>query len=206
MAELYRLDFPNGKSYVGITRKGTFARFSEHLSEARNRPEFAVHHAINKHGLPDVKTLAVGTWDYLKEAEKKAIKVFNTKAPKGYNLTDGGEGVTGNTMSVEARALLSVFNTGKVMTQEAKDKIAIAVTNRMAQPGVREQIAKKLSGKTVSEETKAKLSAAARRRYENAEERKKASDRMLGRKVSAETCEKLSRSLNAYYDKVKQHA
>jgi len=206
MAELYRLDFPNGKSYVGITRQSAHARFSEHLSSARNRPEFAIHHAINKHGLPEVKTLAVGGWDYLKEAEKKAIKVFNTKAPDGYNLTDGGEGVTGNVMSDESKAILSAFNTGKVMTQRAKDKIAVAVTSRMAQPGVREQIAKKLTGKIVSEETKAKLSAAAKRRYEDAEERKKLSDRMRGREVSAETCEKLSRSLTAYYDRVKQNA
>lgn len=206
MAELYKLDFSNGKSYVGITRQESRARFSEHLSSARNRPEFAIHHAINKYGIPELKTLAVGSWDYLKEAEKKAIKVFNTKSPNGYNLTDGGEGVVGNTMSDESKARLSALNTNKVMTQEAKDKIAAAVTIRMAKPGMREQIANKLTGKIVSKETRAKLSAAAKSRYADLEERKKSSDRMRGRKVSVETCEKLSRSLIAYHGKVKQNA
>lgn len=207
MPELYRLDFPNGKSYVGITSKTALKRFTDHASNAR-RPSFAVHHAIKKYGVSSVvlNTLVIGDWEYLCEAEKRAIVVFNTKAPSGYNLTDGGEGVVGNVMSDEAKRLLSVFNTGKVMPEPTRSKISKTISARMNDPKVRKNISEKLKGKIVSEETKARLSAAAKRRYENPEERKKSSVRATGKVVSVETCEKLSRSLKAYNAQRKQNA
>ena len=201
MGELYRLDFPSGKSYVGITTRSAMWRFVDHCGTARRRGQFAVHNAIQKYGADEVKvvTLAVGSWDYLCEAEVRAIKVFGTKSPRGYNLTDGGEGVVGNVMSAEAKVLLSTMNLGKKLSSSTKDAISATMTARMANPSVRENISTKLKGKVVSDETKMKLSIAAKRRYESPEERTLASTRSTGRKVSEETCAKLSKSLNAYY-------
>ena len=89
----------NGKMYVGKTIKKLRERKSAHKHEASNcNDNRYFHKAIRKYGFENFK------WEVIDYAlseeisfnmEKYYIKKLKTKAPIGYNLTDGGEGVSG---------------------------------------------------------------------------------------------------------------
>jgi group I intron endonuclease len=86
----------NGKVYVGCTIGSVQRRWSYHLKDARRGSELAIHSAIRKYGVSNflvsvVKEITGSRRDLL-EAEKSAIRLLNTVAPNGYNLTLGGEG------------------------------------------------------------------------------------------------------------------
>lgn len=91
MGTLYKLDFANGKSYVGITTKSLKTRIKHHAADAANGSQYAVHKAWRKHGEPVMTVLAVVEDRDLAETEIRAIKEFNTLVPNGYNMTPGGE-------------------------------------------------------------------------------------------------------------------
>ena len=93
MGHLYKLDFPNGKSYIGLAAHGALVRFRGHRKDARSS-ESLMYRAWRKYGEPTVKILAVIENSLLHETERKAIAIYGTKTPGGYNLTDGGEGKT----------------------------------------------------------------------------------------------------------------
>lgn len=93
-AELYKIVFPNGKIYVGMTTRGTTARFDRHVYEASRGRRTPLADAIRKHGSASLRaeTLAVGSRDYILEAEVRAIRVFGSDDPaRGYNLLPGGQ-------------------------------------------------------------------------------------------------------------------
>ena len=91
--QLYRLLFPNGKRYIGITSKTAQERFKAHCFPSQKQN--ACQKAIHKYGKENVVLTVLATvdnWELLCLAEIEAIEKFNTFAPNGYNLTLGGEG------------------------------------------------------------------------------------------------------------------
>ena len=142
MGCLYQIEFKNGQSYVGITAFTVERRFAMHEKASRNTTKKNyLYNAMRKHrGKYSVKTLAItDDWNYLCLIEQRAIQVFKTKYPSGYNLTDGGEGTQGNSgpwkgkkriFSVEHRAKLAASlkgNTraaGCVHTPEGKERMS----------------------------------------------------------------------------------
>lgn len=133
MGCLYQISFPNGKAYIGITTKTLEHRFKGHCCPTGDR---AIHNAIKKYGIGAAKisTLVIANdWGYLQELERNAIRVFNTKAPHGYNLTDGGEGVLGLQMSAKAREKMAQAKKGKPspkrgipLSEAQKEKLRVA--------------------------------------------------------------------------------
>lgn len=110
MGCLYRLDFPNGKSYVGITKESSARRFARHVRNALGGQTTALANAIRKYGAQSVTVtpvIEVEDWELLCLAEQEAIAKWATQSPNGYNLTEGGEGVVGHVHSAETRAKLS---------------------------------------------------------------------------------------------------
>lgn len=111
MSTLYKLTAPNGKSYIGISKKPTESRWKKHQEHARGkRVAGVIYSAIRKYGADNfrVETLVVADdWNYLCDLERKAICVFGTKTPHGYNVTDGGEGTIGRLVSDEQRKNMS---------------------------------------------------------------------------------------------------
>lgn len=94
MGCLYMLTFPSGKQYIGITQKDANTRFQRHIIHAKVGRRNAVHRAILKYGKDNVtvKTLVIADdLNYLRLIEKRAIQIYGTLSPKGYNLTGGGE-------------------------------------------------------------------------------------------------------------------
>ncbi len=97
----------NGKCYVGKTVQGLRRRWNEHCGDARSRGTTVLHRALRKYGPENFqrKILSVG----LNESVLLALETFwirelNTRAPNGYNLTDGGDGISGCRRSPETRA------------------------------------------------------------------------------------------------------
>lgn len=95
MGCLYRLEFPNGKCYIGITQLTAEFRWrTGHVRDTELGFDLLLHRAIRKYGATAVKvqTLVIAdNWGYLQLIEKRAVKVFNAKTPTGYNMTDGGD-------------------------------------------------------------------------------------------------------------------
>lgn len=86
----------NGKKYVGQT-KLIPKRWGEHLSAARRGVAYPLYRAMRKYGVENftvecLETVTSGRSDLL-AAEVRQIAFHDCKAPKGYNLTPGGEGV-----------------------------------------------------------------------------------------------------------------
>lgn len=158
---LYRLTFPNGKAYIGITKRTVARRFAEHVNFAKSgKSGSAVHHAINKFGRASVlvETLASADWESLKSMEIAMIAQHNTRPPYGYNLTKGGDGVTG--FDALTRVKMGAANVGRIPTQETREKLSSAGKGRKASQQARENISRGKTGVKFSDAHKENLSAA----------------------------------------------
>lgn len=130
MGALYRLDFPSGKSYIGITMGSVESRFREHVRSSNRGAPQTINRAIRKYGAEAVKvvTLAVSnTWGYLQLIEKNAIRVFGTFGKGGYNSTLGGEGVLGRVVPDSERANTSKRFKGKKVPASQAENIRKAL-------------------------------------------------------------------------------
>lgn len=174
MGCLYRIDFPSGKSYIGITAGTAEARFAEHAYNTRtSRQDRAVNRALLKYGTDSVslKTLAIAEWDYLLELERKAIAAFGTFGRGGYNMTAGGEGAMGYKHTPESLLKMGAIHKGKAhhnMPHSAETK-ALMSRNRKGRKLTPEHCAKigaaskgnkYCLGRTLSEEHKRLISTA----------------------------------------------
>ena len=157
----------NGKRYVGQTVQSMNRRWIHHKSHSNKT---AISRAINKYHSEnfDVKILSrCYTFDEMNHRERYYIKIFNTLAPNGYNLRDGG-------------------NNG-AMHAESKNKISLALKGRQGKPHTKEtrlKISNLNKGKKHSENTKRKMSNS----------RKGTNNPNYGKKFSLQYREKLSQS------------
>lgn len=195
----------NNKSYVGITnqvpekRWGTNGhRYLEKYSNGKFvQPVFA--RALIAH--PDWNN----DWehyifaDHLSEEEAKSIEIKLIATLKtnvcrygseyGYNCTDGGEGVSGRTVSEETRVKISEShkgeknpmygvslsrekngmygrtgekhpNYGKHLSEDTKRKISVSNSGRKASEETRKKLSEAGKGRITSDETKRKISVA----------------------------------------------
>lgn len=136
MAYLYQLTAPNGKAYLGITNHAPEQRWGGHLYSALKNSKLAIHCAIRKYGWDNFKkeVLVEGTFAYVKDLEVKAIAVFNTFAPNGYNLTKGGDGITGVTFKHTDEAKAKISAASLSMSAESHEKASVALKALYADP------------------------------------------------------------------------
>ena len=84
----------NNKCYVGLSiHDAKKTRIRQHLSGKGSK---LVKEAIEKDGIDAFHTEIISDGmpvELLPEIEKHTIQRYNSKAPNGYNLTSGGEGV-----------------------------------------------------------------------------------------------------------------
>lgn len=163
MCVYLRTNIINGKQYVGQT-----VNFKDRECGWRTKQTYssgAIDNARAKYGIDNFKT------DILKECqspeeldywEQYYIKELNTKVPSGYNLTDGGGGMSGFKHREEVKIKISNTLKGeknhfyqKHHTDETKQKISEA--NSGTKNG--------MYGKHLSEESKRKLSNAMKGRH-----------------------------------------
>lgn len=107
MGEIYRLDFPNGKSYIGLSAVTAAARFYGHKRRAeQGSTKGILYNAWRKYGEPTLVVLAIVENSELAATEIRAIAAFNTISPNGYNLSFGGD--TSPVLNKEVRAKIKV--------------------------------------------------------------------------------------------------
>jgi group I intron endonuclease len=182
MGILYKLTFSSGKAYIGVTRRRLSARMQDHRKRAgrtRKDEKFAIYEAWRKYGEPVVEILAVVENEDLAAAEIRAIELFRTLSPNGYNLTLGGDGVrTGRKVSEETKEKLRIANLGKKQSLETRKRRSEALTGRICSEDTRRKIGEKNRinslGKSPSAHTRKLLSEASKGRTHSVSEEARA--------------------------------
>jgi hypothetical protein len=185
MGYIYRLEFPNGKSYIGMTVNPPERRFKAHKANLRmGKYRSLLYNAWRKHGDPFQIVVAEVENELLPDSEIKAIAKFHTMHPYGYNSTIGGD--TGSGGLPHVRAKISAAHKGKKASAEARAKMSAA---------------QKLWHEThqVSDSVRRKLSLAHRGKNLTPEHVKKISDANRGKKRSAECRAKNAAIQKAYW-------
>lgn len=127
----------NGNIYIGQTKKDVNDRIAKHLKN-----NSFIGRALRKYDLQSfiISIIdAADTKEILDEKERYWIRFYNCKEPNGYNLTDGGEGLTNPSeetrrkmgisqrmkkpISEETRTRLSAASKGKLKSEEHKQKM-----------------------------------------------------------------------------------
>jgi len=98
---IYKISFPNGKHYIGLTQTSIEKRTKEHKTCAKSGNTRYLYIALRKYEMVDTLELIVidtaDTLEELCEKEMRYIQVYNSYYinKKGYNMTHGGEGANG---------------------------------------------------------------------------------------------------------------
>lgn len=179
MGLLYKLDFASGKSYLGITIRSAKYRFAQHRAHSK-KGVTAVYKAWRKYGAPKITVLAIVETEDLAETEIRAIRVFGTKTPNGYNMADGGNGSSGVAKTKEAIEKTRAGCLGKKRTAEFCERMSRLAKGKPAwnkgKPAsdeARERSRQSHLGYKHREESLAKMGAASKARVISAETRKK---------------------------------
>lgn len=206
-----------GKKYIGKTSKDIALRIRQHVTRVNCGNGSILHDAIRKYGLSSFRARAWEVTDSNASlAEITLIRLFNTVAPGGYNVTLGGEGSSGVRQSIASRLRRSVSsmgsnnpNYGKHHTAEAKEKMSIKKKGIYAKErhpmfGVcRLGELGPFYGKHHTEETKKRISDAAKGRVSWNSGKTGPDSPMYGRKHSVESKNKMSEARRAWYLKNK---
>jgi group I intron endonuclease len=183
----------DGKRYVGQTTKTLEMRWCAHTQVRKNPSCRYRYSAIQKHGVENFEAkvlVVVGTKAWADYYECSLIKAFNTKAPNGYNLTDGGDGAQGFVFTEDQRRKISVGLLGRRMSEKARIKLLERNKGNKFSAGVR-----------MTEEHRLRLIQINRGRKQTPEEIMKRSLAQRGRKHSEETKKKMSESAKRRYVK-----
>jgi len=127
MLYCYRLtNMQNGRQYIGITNSVS-RRYTEYCCKSPKAGSY-LKNAILKYKIDAFKLdiLAYGPNEEIFQLEKQYIKQLCTKAPLGYNLSDGGEsGSAGYCKTELHRQRLSKSLKGKHVSEETRQKISV---------------------------------------------------------------------------------
>lgn len=130
---IYRCIFPNGKMYIGQTKRNLNQRIREHLRIAKLENEvgynYPFYRAIRKYGVDNLQWDVIdiaSTQEELNSKEMYWIQFFNTyiynKNNNGYNQTIGGESANGLIHSEETKKRISYSELGENNTNAKLSK------------------------------------------------------------------------------------
>lgn len=138
---IYKINFPNGKVYIGQTTQNPYQRFKQHLNSV-NKDKYKnipLYNALSKYtNLVSINILCFSTNRLdLDALEIYFIKYFDSfihsENTNGYNCTKGGAGISGYKWSESAKLKLSLDrfgdknpNFGKPCKDSTKRKISDA--------------------------------------------------------------------------------
>lgn len=107
----------NGKIYIGQTIRELKVRINEHKRSKKS----LLGRAISKYGCDSFTFEVIAEtedFDELQSLEQSYIKEFDTLAPKGYNIVEGGEGTRGYKHSEKSKETMSLKKKGKYLGSE----------------------------------------------------------------------------------------
>ena len=201
---VYYVSCALGGGYVGITKWAVRKRFARHLRNAQHGRGGVLYDAIRRYGADafHVELLQhANDWDEACVAERRFIAEFGTKAPCGYNMTDGGGGTGGYEFTDEVRKRMSESGSRKTLSPEHRARIGEANRKRVVKQSTKDKIRAAKKGKQPTEEARARMRAARKGkpkppgmvgRAHSAETKAKMRAAALGKPKSAETKAKMS--------------
>lgn len=123
-----------GKAYIGVTTYTVKYRWESHIRSVRResvKSKTAITAAIAKYG-PDafdvVHTASALSKEDMLATERYLIVQEQTKAPLGYNLTDGGDRLANP--AAEVRAKLALAAAGVIHSPETRAKMSASLRLR----------------------------------------------------------------------------
>lgn len=167
-----RTNLVNGKQYVGQTTDFKEREYDWYYLKKKYAGSL-INNARKKYGLDNwvVEILKeCETQDELNKWEMHFIKELNTKTPNGYNLTDGGEGVSGFHHSETSKKKMSEsrkgIGKGIPRSEEVKHKISEAKRGKRTSLGMTNHKHSEESKKKMAEAKKGKRSNNAKTVYQ----------------------------------------
>jgi len=110
---IYKIEFPNGKHYIGLTTTSLKQRKQQHKLAAKRGANQYLYNALRKYDMEDTFELieidTADTHDELCELEIGYILMYNSyyKDDGGYNMTFGGESFNGYIHTEESKKKIS---------------------------------------------------------------------------------------------------
>jgi len=154
----------NNKIYIGKTYN-VKKRWEKHIKIAgqnRNKEKFYIHRAISKYGKHNFVFSIIQSFtneNMANEAEIYWISHFNSNNTKhGYNLTKGGEGTFGRTVSNITKEKMRQKALGRNHTAQTKKKLKDINLGKIQKRESIEKTRQANLGKTLSQEQKNKIS------------------------------------------------
>ena len=203
IGSIYKIKFPNGKHYIGLTTTSLEKRKIQHKCNANIGETTCLYNAIRKYNMIDTfELIEIDTADTLEELYEKEIeyiKSYNSyyKNDKGYNMTYGGDGAHGYIFTEEIKEQMSNIRKayckdnlewgekhGKKMKQyyvdnpEAREQMSeIKKQHYVDNPEAREQMSEiKKQHYVDNPEAREQMSKITRKNFENPELRIKHSE------------------------------
>ena len=164
---IYKHISPSGKVYIGITSQRPEARWQREGAGYKKAGRF--RNAIKKYGWENIKHEIIASGLTLEEAciaERKLIKRYDSRNPKkGYNVTAGGDRSGGFIMSEEAREKIRVSKLGeknpmfgRTISEEHRRKLSELYKGKKFSEERREHM--RIAQSNRSEETRKRMSDA----------------------------------------------
>lgn len=137
---IYRILFPNGKSYIGLTKSIEHRKAEHNYRAFTQKVNTPIYSAFRKHGKDSV------VWEILESnipnletannKEAHYIIVYDTfhKYKKGYNCTTGGDGTKSLNHSTDCRKRIGESSKARWATIEYREKHKLAM--KTAKPKV----------------------------------------------------------------------
>ena len=151
---IYKIKFPNGKHYIGLTTTSLEQRKKQHKKCAKSNDNKCLYNALRKYEMTDTFELieidTADTKEELCEKEIQYIQEYNSYYlnENGYNMTFGGEG----------------FN-GYIRTEEDKQKMSEAGKKQFESPESRQKQSERLKKYNETPEARKKNSEALKTYY-----------------------------------------
>jgi group I intron endonuclease len=159
----------NGKRYIGKATD-VKARWQEHLRAARTltKNSFIIHRAIAKHKQDNFQFNILFEFEIEQDALDKEIELiafYKTNIHKygnnyGYNLTDGGDGISGHIHSEKTKQQISSMRMGIIFSKETIEKMRDAKIGRKLTDEHKRHIAEAGIGRMQSDASKFKTAQA----------------------------------------------
>lgn len=157
----------NGKTYVGITSRSLAERVRKHETAVRGGSQLPFHKALRKHGSTAFTWEVRGqglTWAVACEREQALVLELSTRVPEGYNVTAGGDGTLGMSLSGGSRAKISAtlkawHASDSPRALALRSKVSAVRKASKATLQTRLRLAGALRGRRLSDASRAKISA-----------------------------------------------
>lgn len=180
----------NGKCYIGFDSNWP-ARMQSHKAASSTKSQ-AFYVAIRKYGWECFTwEVLYQSWDKqhcLTVMEPYFISEYNAYGKAGYNMTKGGDGVSGYVFTEEARKRISIGNKGKPKSPRTKEhclKLSLVKKGVPKTQEHKDKLSAALLGNKQSDITRAKKSASFKGRKQTQEQ--------IARRVEATRATKLLR-------------